>query len=105
MITGYEFLALSFCKNFAIPLLSVQLRIVGRTRFTLQLQSCQIFECYGWNLDTFLCLVGVHGVCFLHVHLSDSLWHACKRCSVSPADLGRNFMPDLMRFQFLPAVC
>lgn len=94
-----------------IALLSMQSRPVGRTRCTLQcaMQSPyhhDISVCYGSNLGTFLCHVGVHGVCFLHVYLSDTLWHACKRCSVSLADLEgtQSFMPDLMHFQ-LPAVC
>lgn len=87
-IIPWVFAKICFC--WAIPLLSVQSRPVGRTRGTRQLQSWQISVCCGWNLGTFLCLVGVHGVCFLHVHLADSLWHAYKRCSVSLADLGRN---------------
>ena len=78
------------CLWWAIPLLSVQLRSAGRTRCALQSQSWCISVCYGSNLGTFLCLAGVHGVCFLHVHLSDSLWHACKRRVVSLADVGRN---------------
>lgn len=66
-------------KIFLLSHSSVDPRPVGRTRCTLQLQLWQISVRYGLNLGTFLCLVGVHGVCFLHEHLSDSLWCACKR--------------------------